>query len=81
MASAARILSDALALPIDERAKVVRELLRSLDEGEDDAAADAWTRELRGRLEDLESGRAQGLTLDEVKAMMTARRAARRTGA
>jgi len=77
MASAEKVLSEALALPAGDRARVAQALLRSLDEGEDQDAADAWRDELRRRLEDVDQGRVTPLGLDEVKQRMAERRAAR----
>jgi putative addiction module component (TIGR02574 family) len=78
MASAEQVLSDALALSTEDRAKVARELLRSLDDSGDEGAFDRWTDELRSRLQDVDEGRVSTLSLEEVKRRMAARRAARR---
>jgi len=77
MASAEKILTDALALPANDRARVAQALLRSLDEGDDEDAADAWRDELQRRLDDLDGGRVTPLSLDDVKQRMADRRAAR----
>jgi len=55
---AADLLTDALALPARERAKIAHELLLSLDDGADDDAADAWVAELERRAAEVRSGAA-----------------------
>jgi putative addiction module component (TIGR02574 family) len=79
MSSSEKVLSEALALPSRERARLARELLQSLDGTEDEGATDAWGEELERRLDDLEGGGVQGLSLEEVKKRMSERRAARRS--
>jgi putative addiction module component (TIGR02574 family) len=57
MADAARILDEALALDVAERATLARELIASLDGIDADADA-AWTVEIRRRIDDVEAGTA-----------------------
>lgn len=78
MASAEKILADALELDERDRARVAQELLRSLERGADDGVVDAWTDELQRRLREVEDGSVELLSLDEVKRRMAARRARRR---
>ena len=52
----ADLLSDALALPARERAKIAHELLLSLDEGADADAVEAWVAELEQRAAEVRSG-------------------------
>lgn len=52
------LLIEALRLPRRERARVVEELLSSLEEAEDDVAA-AWAAELERRSRDVTEGRVQ----------------------
>jgi putative addiction module component (TIGR02574 family) len=77
MASAEKVLTDALALPANDRARVAQALLRSLDEGDEEDAADAWRDELQRRLDDLDAGRVTPLSVDDLKQRMADRRAAR----
>ncbi len=49
MVDRARVLEDALTLPVQDRARVAHELLRSLEAEDPDAAA-AWTDEIRRRV-------------------------------
>ena len=79
MVSSEKVLSEALALPSRERARLARDLLQSLDDTEDEGAIDAWGEELERRLDGLESGGVRGLSLEEVKKQMAERRAARRS--
>lgn len=53
---AADLLTDALALPARERAKIAHELLLSLDEGADADAAEAWVAEIERRAAEVRSG-------------------------
>ena len=68
-----------MQLDVKERARVARELLHSLHGQPDvDDANGAWTVELQRRLEDVRSGEAQTLSLDEVRALVARRRAERK---
>ncbi len=54
MADPARLLAEALALAPEERARLARRLIDSLDESED---ADAlWRDEIRSRIDAIEAG-------------------------
>ena len=71
------MLAEMLRLPIEERAKLALELLRSLD-GEPDAdAAEAWDAEIERRGAEVDAGIADTMTLDEYRAHVRERRAAR----
>ena len=72
-----QVLTAAMDLDAKERARVVRELLHSLDGQPDVDGHDAWTAELQRRLDDVRSGAVQPLSLDEVKALVARRRAKR----
>ena len=68
----------ALTLPVDQRAQVANALLASLDDTADSAEVhEAWTTEIKSRMEDITSGRVQTLSRDEVRAQLAADRAAR----
>jgi putative addiction module component (TIGR02574 family) len=68
----------ALTLPVDQRAQVANALLASLDDSADSAEVhEAWTAEIKSRVEDITSGRVQILSRDEVRAQLAADRAAR----
>ena len=67
MASADDILSDALKLPSEQRARLARDLILSLDdEVEPDAEAE-WDAVLERRAQDVLSGRVKGVSLDDVR--------------
>ena len=73
----ADVLSEILRLPAEERAHLALELLRSLD-GEPDAdATAAWDAEIERRGAEVDAGNAETMTLDEYRAHVRARRAAR----
>ncbi|MEM8493453.1 MAG: addiction module protein [Pseudomonadota bacterium] len=57
---------DALALPEIDRAALARDLLASLDGSADPDVAKAWDIELCRRINEIESGVAQLLDVDEV---------------
>lgn len=68
----------ALTLPVDQRAQVANALLASLDDPADSAEVhEAWTAEIKSRVDDITSGRVQTIPHDEVKARLAADRAAR----
>lgn len=50
------IFLNALALSARERARLARELLASLDDGEDRGASDAWRIEIEARVREIEDG-------------------------
>lgn len=78
MASAEKIIEQALELDEKDRARVAHELIRSLDGADDSGSVDAWTDELRRRIREIEDGSVELLSLDEVKQRMAERRAKRR---
>ena len=62
------LVAAALALPRDERESIAHALLDSLD-GEEispEEWQEAWTEEIRRRLEDVREGRAELVDADEV---------------
>jgi putative addiction module component (TIGR02574 family) len=70
---AADLLSNALALPVRERAKIAHELLLSLDSGADADAAEAWVAELEQRAHEVRSGSVATEDWETVKARLTQR--------
>ena len=71
------LLADILRLPAEERARLALELIRSLDAGSDADAAEAWDAEIRRRADEIDTGMAETMTLDEFRAHIRQRRAAR----
>jgi putative addiction module component (TIGR02574 family) len=70
---AADLLTDALALPARERAKIAHELLLSLDDGADADAAEAWVAELEQRAGEVRSGTTTTEDWASVKARLADR--------
>lgn len=58
----------ALSLPRQDRAALARDLLASLDGPADDDVAEAWDREIRRRIKEVESGEAKMVDAKEVMA-------------
>jgi putative addiction module component (TIGR02574 family) len=75
--AAAPELAEILRLPPEERAKLALELIRSLDEDPEPDAAHAWDAEIDRRAAEVEAGTAETMTLDEYRAHVRQRRAAR----
>jgi putative addiction module component (TIGR02574 family) len=61
------VLGTALTLPPDERAWLARELIASLDEGEDADVEAAWAVEIERRIADIESGEATTSSWEEAR--------------
>jgi len=70
---AADLLSNALALPVRERAKIAHELLLSLDDGADSDAAGVWVEELQERAREVRSGLVATEDWETVKARLAQR--------
>jgi len=73
MADAARVLEEALALNADERARIARQLIHSLEASDADAVA-AWSDEVRRRVDEIEAGTAELEDWDTVRARLEAAR-------
>ena len=54
--SSQELLKAALALSLDERAKLARELIASLDGSPDEGAEEAWAAEIERRTREVEQG-------------------------
>ena len=75
--AATDVLIEILQLPAEERARLAAELIRSLHEHADPDAAEAWEAEIERRGAEVAAGIAETMTLDEYRAHVRARRAAR----
>ena len=64
---AEQLLKDALALPPEARAALADSLLESLDAEVDDEAEEKWRQEIRGRLEQIDSGAVELIPWDEAQ--------------
>ena len=75
--NATDILAYILRLPVEERVRLALELIHGLD-GEDDAeAAQAWDAEIGRRGDEVDRQSAETMTLEEYRAHIRERRAAR----
>lgn len=77
MVARPRQLDELLKLPAEARAAAAEELLRSLDDEDEPGAAEAWDVEIERRAAEVAAGTAETMTLDEYRAHLRARRAAR----
>ena len=75
--SSADMLAVILRLPAEERARLALELIRSLDSDVEAGAADAWDAEIARRGAEVDAGIAETMTIDEYRAHVRQRRAAR----
>ena len=71
--AATDLLSNALALPVRERAKIAHELLLSLDDGADADAGETWAAELERRASEVCSGSVGTEDWETVKARLAQR--------
>ncbi len=70
---ASELLSNALALPVRERARIAHELLLSLDDGADGDAAERWVAELEQRGREVREGSVAGEDWETVKTRLAQR--------
>lgn len=77
MGATARLLDEVLRLPSEERAQLALELIRSLDDGVDADADAQWAAEIDRRSVEVEAGTAETMSLEDYRAHVRARRAAR----
>ncbi len=61
------LLEQALKLPLNERAELAEQLLRSLDPVADQDVEAAWQKEVQRRLSEVERGVAQMIPWEEVR--------------
>lgn len=76
--SADHLRRDALALPLDERAALAKDLLQSLDGDAEPGAERAWVEELDRRAQAVANGTATLVDWDDAERRITARLKARR---
>jgi putative addiction module component (TIGR02574 family) len=75
--TATNVLDEILRLPPEERARLALEPIRSLDGEPEERAAEAWDVEIDRRAAEVAAGVSVTMTLDEYRAHVSARRAAR----
>lgn len=61
------LLSDALELLLDERAKLASEIIESLDPGIDENVDEAWSEEIERRIAEVDSGAVQIIPWEEAR--------------
>lgn len=61
------LLEQALKLPVNERAELAEQLLRSLDPVADQDVEAAWQKEIQRRLSEVERGVAEMIPWEEVR--------------
>ncbi len=74
------MLAEILRLPVEERARLALELIRSLDPEPEPGAADDWDAEIARRGAEVDAGIAETMTIDEYRAHVRQRRTARTRG-
>ena len=67
MANAEQLTAAALALPEEDRAELVAQLMESLDGPPDEGIEQAWADEIARRLEEVRSGTAATVSWAEVQ--------------
>jgi putative addiction module component (TIGR02574 family) len=75
--STADMLAEILRLPVEERARLALELIRSLDTGAETGATEAWDLEIARRGAEVDAGVAETMTIEEYQAHVRQRKAAR----
>jgi putative addiction module component (TIGR02574 family) len=71
MSDPARVLEDALGLEPTHRARIARELIESLEQGDADAEA-LWRAEITRRIDEIEAGTAELEDWDAVRGRLRA---------
>jgi putative addiction module component (TIGR02574 family) len=64
---AKQLLEEALLLPSEARAALAGELIQSLEDQVDDNAEEAWSKEIRRRLDQLDAGTATTISWREAR--------------
>jgi len=68
------VLEKALALSTQDRGLIIDRLIESLDEGPAEAGVEeAWADEIKRRVDDIRSGKAEMISGDEVRRRLAAR--------
>ena len=68
------VLEKALALSTQDRGLLIDRLVESLDDGPaDEGVEEAWSKEIKRRVDDLRSGRVKTISYDEVRRRLATR--------
>jgi putative addiction module component (TIGR02574 family) len=69
------VLDKALALSVEERGLLIDRLVESLDdEPAEDGVEEAWAAEIKRRVDEVRSGKAQTVPIERIKERLNARR-------
>lgn len=68
-----RLLDEASMLPLDEQEVLANSLLAHLVDNVDESVQIAWDDEIKRRVEEIRSGKAKMIPLEEVRERMTVR--------
>jgi putative addiction module component (TIGR02574 family) len=63
----------AKSLPVDQRAELVHELIKSLDAKTDNNIDSEWENEIKRRVDEIKSGKAKGRRASEIHAEIQAK--------
>ena len=67
------LLRKALTLPPEDRAELAGSLISSLDAPAEAGVEEAWNEEIARRIQDLDSGKAKTVPLEEVRRRVSAK--------
>ena len=67
---AAKLFAEAIHLPDGERGDLAAKLIESLDPEVDEGVESAWSAEIHHRLDDLKTGKVQGVSWAEARQMI-----------
>jgi len=70
---ATELMQKALSLSEEERADLACSLIDSLDATVDEGAESAWSKRSRGRIAELDSGRAKTVSWEEVRGRISSK--------
>ena len=70
---AAKILEEALKLPVEARAALAGSLIESLDEAVDENVEAAWADEIAQRIADLDSGKTKTIPWSKARRLILSR--------
>jgi putative addiction module component (TIGR02574 family) len=69
------VLDKALALSVKERGLLIDRLVESLDDGPaEEGVEEAWAEEIKRRVDDVRSGKAETVPIERIKERLNARR-------
>jgi putative addiction module component (TIGR02574 family) len=60
-----RVAADAMKLPVRDRVRLAQQLVSTIDDQSEPAVEELWFKEAERRLEELRSGKVEGIDADE----------------